>query len=87
MLGVPHHLTKEQEGYKIENANLFHTSGKMVRNLEYQNFLQLMESGYTNFSLIDASIISSDCAETTLGLSLYMNKKRGEKFHTHFLKF
>ena len=36
----------------------------MVTNLEYQNYLQLMEPGYLNLSPRDASTISSGCAKT-----------------------
>ena len=54
----PHHLTKDQKGYSYENAQLFFSrSDKIVTNLEYHNYLHLMEPGYINLNLRDLSII------------------------------
>ena len=46
----------------------FKKSVKTATNLEYKNFLQLMEPGYININPRDTSIISSGCAKAKLDL-------------------
>ena len=64
---------------------IFLKIAKIDTNQEYQNYLQLMEPGYTNLSPRVASIISSSRAKTKLGLSSQKNKKRGKKFHMPYV--
>ena len=51
-------------------------NAKMVTGLEYQNYLELMEPGYINWSPRDASIISSGGARRTI----LKEQKRGKGF-------
>ena len=55
----------------FDNCHLFlYKMPKMVTNLKYQSYLQLMEPGYINLRLRDASEISSGCVKTKLDLPL-----------------
>ena len=51
-----------------------------MTNLEYQNYLQLMESGYIKLSPRDATVISSSCAKTQLSLPSNRTKSAGKSF-------
>ena len=51
----------------------------MVPDLEYQNFIQLIEPGYMNLGPREASLVSSGSAKSKLGLPTLKNKKRGGK--------
>ena len=59
----------------------FLKNAKMVTGLEYQNYLELMEPGYINWSPRDASIISSGCARRTI----LKEQKARERFHLPYL--
>ena len=81
----PHRLTKDKKGNSYENDHLFYRSARNVTNLEYQNYLPLVEPGYINLNPRDALMNSRDCAKTKLVLSSKKNKKRREKFHMPYL--
>ena len=59
---------------------IFLKCAKIVTNHNYQTYLQLMESGYSNSSPRYVSIISSGCAKTKLGLSRKRTKSAGNTF-------
>ena len=75
----PHRLTKDKKGNSYENDHLFYRSARNVTNLEYQNYLPLVEPGYINLNPRDASMISRACAKTKLVLSSKKNKKKAGK--------
>ena len=69
---VPHRLTKGQKSYLYEKAHLFYfKKHQIVTNrifIEHQNYLELMELGYTMLRPSDVSIISRGCSKFKLGL-------------------
>ena len=60
-------------------AFFFKKSAKTVKNLEYHNYLQLLESGYINLRPRDESIIRNVCAKKRARNIIVKEQKAREK--------